>query len=234
VELKQTIALPATALLFDMDGTLVDSTAIVEKIWRRFAQRYQLDAATILADSHGRRTEETVAMFAPAGVQVAEEAARITAEEIADTDGIIEIAGASRLLAALPAESWAVVTSASRALAITRLTAAGLPIPAVLISAEDVTRGKPHPEGYLAAAKALNANPVDCIAFEDAAAGMTAVHAAGIRLLALATTLRPDQLQNEIWIKDFTRLSVERCIDHSMRLSLSGGEEPVERYRAEV
>jgi sugar-phosphatase len=219
VELKPGITLPATALLFDMDGTLVDSTAIVEKIWRRFAQRHQLDAAYLLANSHGCRTEETVARFAPAGVQVAAEAARITAEEIADTDGVIEIPGAARLLAALAPQRWAVVTSASRALAITRLTAAGLPIPAVLISAEDVARGKPHPEGFLAAAKALGVDPADCIAFEDAPAGMAAVHAAGIRLLALATTLTPEQLPNEMWIRDFTQLAVEQCGDQSMRIS---------------
>lgn len=216
MELKPATTFQASALLFDMDGTLVDSTAIVEKIWRRFALRYQLDAERILADSHGRRTEETVAMFAPAGCNIAQEAARITAEEIADTEGIVAIPGAADFLAAIPDNRWALVTSASRALASGRMRAAGLPLPDVMICAEDVSRGKPHPQGYLAAAKALKVSPGECIGFEDAEAGFRAVQAAGVRLLAMATT--ETDLHDLTWLRDFTRLSLTLRADNRLQL----------------
>ncbi|MEU8890012.1 HAD-IA family hydrolase [Streptomyces sp. NPDC048442] len=173
------VKLTAEALLFDMDGTLVDSTVVVERTWRNFAHRHGLDADEILATAHGRRTGETVARYAPAGVDAAAETARLEAAEIDDVDGIVPVPGAAELLAGLPAESWAIVTSAGRELAVRRMTAAGLPLPACLVGAEDVTEGKPHPMGYLAAARTLGTAPVSAIVFEDAAAGLEAAVAAG-------------------------------------------------------
>ncbi|MFI0975913.1 HAD-IA family hydrolase [Streptomyces sp. NPDC021093] len=173
------VKLTAEALLFDMDGTLVDSTVVVERTWRRFARRHGLDADEILATAHGRRTGETVARYAPAGVDAAAETARLVAEEIDDVDGIVPVPGAAELLDGLPAESWAIVTSAGLELTVHRMAAAGLPLPRCLLSADDVTEGKPHPMGYLAAARELGTAPVSAIVFEDAAAGLEAAVAAG-------------------------------------------------------
>ncbi|MBE3014679.1 HAD-IA family hydrolase [Microbispora sp. NEAU-D428] len=190
-EARTPTSVVAAALLFDMDGTLVDSTAVVERTWRSFATRHGLDLARILAVSHGRRTEETVAEFAPAGVDVEAEAARLSAQEVADTEGIIAVPGAATLLASLPEGSWALVTSAGRALAEARMGAAGLPVPSVVISAEDVTAGKPSPEGYLAAAGRLAAAPEHTVVFEDAEAGLLAARASGARTVVVGACAAP-------------------------------------------
>ncbi|AZQ40200.1 HAD family hydrolase [Streptomyces cyaneochromogenes] len=168
-----------------MDGTLVDSNPVVERTWRGFARRHGLNAERILAVSHGRRTEETVARFAPAGVDAAAEAQRLIAEEVADTRGVVAIPGAAELLATLTSGSWAVVTSAGRELAETRMRAAGLPLPSVLVSADDVTMGKPSPEGYLKAAGHLRHPPESVVVFEDAEAGILAARAAGARTIVV-------------------------------------------------
>ncbi|GAA4955193.1 HAD-IA family hydrolase [Actinoplanes utahensis] len=198
---------PAAALLFDMDGTLVDSTVVVERTWRTFADRYGLDLAAILAVSHGRRTVETVAAFAPPGVDVEAEAARLTEQEVADTDGIIEVPGATALLGSLPAGSWAVVTSAGRELAVARMTAAGVPVPDVLISAEDVTAGKPSPEGYLLAAARLGVAAEQTIAFEDAEAGVVAALASGARTVVVGACAAP-ATEGLTRVEDFRELRV--------------------------
>jgi HAD superfamily hydrolase (TIGR01509 family) len=182
---RSQITVVATALLFDMDGTLVDSTAVVERTWRSFASRHRLDIELILAFSHGRRTEETVAEFAPAGVDVHAEARRLVAQEVADTEGIVAVPGAAELLASLREGSWALVTSAGRELAEARMGAAGLAVPTVVISAEDVSTGKPSPDGYLAAADRLGILPEEAIVFEDAEAGLLAARASGARTVVV-------------------------------------------------
>ena len=171
--------LTASVLLFDMDGTLVDSTASVERAWSRFAARHGLDAAAILAVAHGRPTIEVVAEFAPHGVDVVAETDRIEAEEIDRTDGISEIPGSAALLSGLDRDRWAVVTSATRALTTRRLAAVGIPLPKILVAADDVTKGKPHPQPYMLAAKALGFDARDAVVFEDAPAGLTSALAAG-------------------------------------------------------
>lgn len=220
----------ASALLFDMDGTLVNSTVVVERTWKRFAERHNLDCEKILAMSHGRRTAETVALFAPPGIDLEEETARIVAEEVADTDGIIAVPGAIDLLSSLPRERWAVVTSANRELAERRMTAAGLPLPGIMIAAEDVTAGKPAPDGFLAAARALGAAPSDCLAFEDAPAGLRAAHASGAMVLAVATTLKQEDLADERWIPDFTVLRLREGSPGKIALAVAaaagGGHGP--------
>ncbi|WP_394847102.1 HAD-IA family hydrolase [Pendulispora brunnea] len=177
--------LTADALLFDMDGTLVDSTVVVERTWRRFAARFGLAPEAILATSHGRRTGETVAQHAPPGVDLAKETARLEAEEVADVEGIVAVPGAAELLAKLPANRWAIVTSAGRELAARRMAAASLPMPEVVITAEDVARGKPHPEGYLSAAAALSVSASSTIIFEDAEAGLLAARATGAEVVVV-------------------------------------------------
>ncbi|WP_052869002.1 HAD-IA family hydrolase [Streptomyces niger] len=166
--------LHAAALLFDMDGTLVDSTALVESTWAGFCERHQLDLAEVLAFAHGRPTRETVRRFLPDPDEAAAETRRLVAHEESETTGITEVPGARALLTALPADAWAVVTSAGRRLAEVRMAAAGLPLPGILVSADDVTHGKPDPEGYLRAAAALGCSPEDAVVVEDSGAGVRA------------------------------------------------------------
>lgn len=208
------------ALLFDMDGTLVDSIAVVERTWSRFAKRHGLDLDRLLAACHGRRTSETVAEFAPPGVSVAEETARIDAEELADFDGIVEVPGAARLLASLPADRWAMVTSADRNLATRRMAAAGLSLPPVTITAEDVANGKPAPDGYLAAARALGVSASECLVFEDAPAGLRAGEAAGAKVVAVTTTLGEGDLVGRHWVRDFTAVRIGVVADGLFEVGL--------------
>lgn len=175
------ITLSADALLFDMDGTLVDSTAVSERIWHAWSIEQGVDPDAVLAYSQGRRTLDTTRRFAPTEEIALAAAARIEALEIAAGEGTIPIEGARALLDRLPAGRWAVVTSAGPGLVSRRLAAAGLPVPEVLITASDVTTGKPDPEGYLLAAKRLGVAPQRCIVFEDTFAGHEAARRAGMR-----------------------------------------------------
>jgi sugar-phosphatase len=175
------------ALVFDLDGVLVDSTACVEQIWRRWAEQHGLDAAAILEVSHGRRTADTLRLVAP-HLDVDAEVAALAASEARARAGVCEVPGAKELLSGLPPTAWGIVTSAVRAVAEYRLRLTGLPVPQVMVCAENVARGKPDPEGYLAAATLLGARPADCVVVEDAPPGIAAAHAAGMRAIALATT----------------------------------------------
>ncbi|WP_363319454.1 HAD-IA family hydrolase [Leifsonia williamsii] len=179
----------ASGFLFDMDGTLVDSTPVVEAVWTAFGERHGVDAADILAYSHGRQAMDTIVRFLPDAS--AEErlaiAQGLVAEELTRTDGIVQIGGAVALLEELEAlgAPVAVVTSAPRELAVARLEAAGLRVPDVLVSAEDVERGKPDPQGYLLAAERLGVAIGDCVIFEDAEAGVAAAVASGARVFVV-------------------------------------------------
>jgi HAD superfamily hydrolase (TIGR01509 family) len=175
------------AVLFDMDGTLVDSTAVVERQWARWAARRSVSLAAVLAVSHGRPTLETLSLVAPQWATAAE-AAAVEATEAEDDDGLVAVAGARELASALPAARWGVVTSAGRALALARLSAAGLPLPTVLVTADDVSPGKPDPAGYLEAARRLSARPERCLIFEDAPVGVRAGLDAGAMVIGLRTT----------------------------------------------
>lgn len=198
----------AEAVLFDMDGTLVDSTSAVERTWRRWAARHGLDSEAILAVSHGRRGAEVAAEFAPVGTDLACEDAWLREAELTEREGIVPVRGAAALLAALPPKRVAIVTSATRELALVRLALAGLPAPDVMVTAEDVTRGKPDPEGYRAAARRLGMEPGQCLVVEDAPAGLRAGRASGARVLAVATTLRPPELDEWDWTPDLAALGV--------------------------
>ncbi|MGV3661714.1 MAG: HAD-IA family hydrolase [Prosthecobacter sp.] len=197
------------AVLFDMDGTLVDSRSVVERVWRDWAAAYGRDFRPILTASHGRRTIDTVREFAIPGIDVEAEAIKLEGQEVADVGGIIPIAGAAELLARLPADRWAVVTSASRALATRRLTAAGLPIPVVMVTAENVTHGKPDPEGYNQAARLLGTTADQCLVFEDAPAGIEAGLRAGSDVVAI-TAARPHSFEAGCpSVLDFTEVQFE-------------------------
>lgn len=176
------------AFLFDMDGTILTSIPAVERAWTAWADRIGAPAEDVLHYLHGRPARDTIARFAPQGADIAAEVAWLDAREMEDLDGIAAIAGAADLLAALPADRWAVVTSANRALAERRIAAAGLPAPPLLISSDDVRRGKPHPEGYLRAARHLGFGPARCLVFEDTAAGLQAGRAAGAQVIHVLGT----------------------------------------------
>ena len=176
------------AFLFDMDGTLIDSIAAAERIWEQWARKHGLDVAVVVKAMHGVRAIETIRRFGPPGIDVEAEAAALTQAEIDDLDGIVAIDGADRFLRSLPPDAWAIVTSAPRALALPRLRVAGLPVPRVLVTADDVARGKPAPDCFLAAAAALGFPIRDCLVWEDAPAGIEAAEAAGATVIVIGAT----------------------------------------------
>ena len=201
------------AVLFDIDGTLVDSTAAVIRMWTTWAAKHGIDADEILRVCHGRRTEDTLGMFLPAG-QHATAIAELEQWELADMDDVRALPGTQSLLRRLPADRWAAVTSGSRELMRTRLTAAGLPIPEVLVSAEAVEAGKPEPEGYLKAAAALGRDIRRCLVVEDAPAGVHAGRAAGARVLAVTTSHPASDLTSaDAVIPDLTACDLELAPD---------------------
>ncbi|MGO4533828.1 HAD-IA family hydrolase [Leifsonia sp. 2MCAF36] len=182
-------AIEAAGFLFDMDGTLVDSTAVVESVWTEFCARNALDPVAVLAFAHGRQAVDTVAHFLPSlgEGERAELVRDLVAQELTRTDGIVEIPGAASLLSRLRADGapLAVVTSAPRELAVVRMRAAEVPVPEVLVAAEDVDRGKPDPQGYRLAAERVGVPIEDCVVFEDAEAGLVAAVASGARVVVI-------------------------------------------------
>ncbi|WP_413722534.1 HAD-IA family hydrolase [Sodalis sp. RH23] len=191
------------AFLFDMDGTLLNSIASAERVWSRWAARHGLDVATFLPTIHGVRSVETIRRLNLPGVDPEAEARAITQAEIEDTDGIVPIAHAPDFLAVLPPDRWAIVTSAPRELALRRLRAAGLRVPALLISAEDVVRGKPAPDCYLMAADRLGVDAGRCLVFEDAPAGIAAAEAAGARVVVITATHRHPMRVRHLALADY-------------------------------
>jgi sugar-phosphatase len=176
------------AFLFDMDGTLTNSIAAAERVWTRWAMSKGLDVEALLSTIHGVRCVDTMRRLNLPGVDPEREAERLAQMETDDVEGVVSIDGAARFLAALPPERWAVVTSAPRRLAERRILAAGLPLPNVMVAAEDVERGKPAPDCFQLAAKKLGVKPEDCLVFEDAPAGIAAAEAAGAKVMVITAT----------------------------------------------
>ncbi|MGC3000796.1 HAD family hydrolase [Streptomyces sp. G35A] len=199
----------AQALLFDNDGTLVSSLESVDRCWRRWATEYGITAEEFGGvELHGRPAAEIAADLLPAHV-VPQAVARIEDLEVEDVPngGVRLLPGTRDFLAALPAERWAVVTSATRRLAEARLDAVGIQ-PKTLVAADDITRGKPDPEPYLLAARALGVDPARCVVFEDAPAGLRSGRAAGMTTVALTTTHRAHELTADLVVEDLSALSV--------------------------
>lgn len=212
------------AFLFDMDGTIIDSIAVANRVWTRWAHSHGLDAAQIIKVMHGVQVVQTVRRFAPAGMDIEREAEAITTAEIDDVEGIREIAGARRFLDLIPRDRWAVVTSAPRALAIRRLAAAGLPMPAVLVTADDVTDGKPSPSCFIAAAKSLGVPVTECLIWEDAPAGIAAAEASGAAVIVVAATHhQPLETAHEKVI-DYEGLRMEVDGDGKLKLIRQAGQ----------
>lgn len=175
------VKLQCDGILFDCDGVLVDSTTAGEAAWSRWADEYGLDTTHVLKNVHGRRSTETVSAHLPPHLRE-DGLRRIETIEIEGAAGTVAINGAAALLTQLP-ENWAVVTSATTNLVRVRLRAAGLPCPPVLITGDDVGRGKPAPDGYLEAARRLGLDPGACIVAEDSVTGVRAGQASGARLV---------------------------------------------------
>jgi len=173
------------AFLFDMDGTLITSTLAAERVWTRWAERHGLDAAALLSVMHGVRAIDTIRNQNLPDIDLDAEVAWVERGEIEDVEGVAPIPGAIDFIKRLPPDRWAVVTSASVPLARARLKAAGVTPPAVMVTAEDVERGKPDPAGYLKAAATLGFDIADCLVFEDAEAGIKAGEAAGADVMVV-------------------------------------------------
>ena len=185
------------AILFDLDGVLVDSTAGVSRVWGRWAREHNLEPQHVIDTAHGRRSIETLRLVAPR-IDAAAENIRVEAMEIADTEGVIALPGAAKMLRGLPPERFAIVTSATRALASARLKHAGIEVPANVVAADDVVNGKPHAEPYLKGAELLRIAPADCIVFEDTPSGIAVARAAGMRAIGLRTTYSADKLTEAV------------------------------------
>lgn len=203
-----TTTLTARAALLDMDGTLVDSAAVVERLWLEWAEPYGLDRETVLKTVHGRQGWQSMAILLPErdhAINI-EQNLELLARESAETDGVVEIPGAAALLRALQGLPHAIVTSADVALMTARMGASGLTIPELTITAERVTNSKPHPEGFLLAASALGFEPADCVVFEDSGAGIRAGLDAGMAVIGVgphAPAFGPAHR-----VDDLTRVSV--------------------------
>lgn len=184
-----------SAILFDLDGVLVDSTRAVARWWRIWAQENNVDAERVLKVMHGRRTVEVVRLAAP-HLDAEAEAKKIEQRPSGndDEDGVVVMPGAAELLKSLPDDRWGVVTSGNRRHATARLQFAGLPVPRVLVGADDVSKGKPAPEPYLKGAQLLGMNPTECLVVEDAPLGIQSAHAGGMKVIGLATTFPPELL----------------------------------------
>lgn len=197
------------AFLFDMDGTILSSIKAAERVWTTWAEQQGLEVASFLPTIHGRRAVDTIARLQLPNIDPLKEAEALTLMEIADVEGIEPIAGAAQFLNALPPERWAVVTSAPRTLALARIAAAGLPVPACLVTADDVKQGKPAPDCFLLAAQRLGVIIENCLVFEDAPAGIQAAETAGASVLVITATHTHTLDTAHQQTQDYTRLSVQ-------------------------
>jgi sugar-phosphatase len=201
------------AFLFDMDGTLLNSIAAAERVWSRWAERHGLDVQAFLTTIHGARAIDTITRQALPGVDPEAEAAWITEAELNDVEGVVALAGAVEFLNRLPADQWALVTSAPKALALRRMQAAGISRPAVMVTAEDVASGKPDPACYVLGAQRLGVPVQDCLVFEDATVGIQAAEAAGANVMVVTSTHLAPMATEHACIEGYEGLRVVREAD---------------------
>jgi len=183
------------AILFDLDGVLVDSTGAVDREWRAWAQRKGVDGDAVMAIAHGVRTLEVIQRVAP-HLDAEQEVRELESREADHQEGVRVMPGAAELVHSIPEGRWGVVTSGTRLLASARLRFCGLPVPKVLVTADDVAYGKPHPEPYLKGAERLGFEPADCLVIEDAPAGIQAARAGGMKVIGITSTYTADALEH--------------------------------------
>ncbi|MER7177433.1 HAD-IA family hydrolase [Streptomyces mesophilus] len=214
--------LTARALLLDMDGTIVNSDAVVERCWRRFADKHGLDFERVISVVHGRQGYASMAVLLPDRPMEENyaENREMLAAETADIDGVVPVGGAPAFMAALQDLPHALVTSADLALATARMNAAGLPMPAHRVTAESVSASKPDPEGFLKGAALLGLDPADCVVFEDSGAGIAAGKAAGMRVVGVGP--RAAQYEPTVHVMDLDDVKIVAGADGSVELHFKG------------
>jgi sugar-phosphatase len=206
-----------SAVLFDLDGVLVDSTRAVDREWREWAHRKGVDGDAVMAIAHGVRTIEVIRRVAP-HLHAEAEVLELESREADHQEGVRVMPGAVVLVRSIPEGRWGVVTSGTRLLASARLLFCGLPVPKVLVTADDVEHGKPHPEPYLKGAERLGFKPADCLVIEDAPAGIQSARAGGFKVVGITSTYPASKLAeadavvtglDQIQVRwDGTRLSI--------------------------
>ncbi|KAI9309476.1 HAD hydrolase, family IA, variant 3 [Cunninghamella echinulata] len=218
----KTIINNVKGFIFDLDGTLIDTTPLVIKHWQRFAQENGLDAEKILETSHGKRTIETIAQWKPELATL--EQVNFYEQRLADeTDGLTILPGVTELLKQIPNENMNIYTSGTILMAETRLKQLNMFIPKGLMTGCKVEHGKPHPEGYIRAANLLNLEPKDCIVFEDAPAGIQAGKSGGMKVIACCTTHTKEQLQEtgaDYIVSDLTKVNVIKLDDGTFNIEI--------------
>lgn len=221
---------PVDAVLLDMDGTILNSIRSAERIWGIWAADHGLDVEAFLPTIHGVQTAETIRRLGLPGVDPLVEAARITQAETEDVEGIEAIAGAAEFLAALADYPWAIVTSAPRDLAVNRIRAAGLPLPPLLIAAEDVEHGKPAPDCFHLAAERLRTTASRCLVLEDSAAGVQAAEASGAVVLVVTETHHAPMDFRHPAILDYRDLAIEKGADGTLSITRATGDDPTRQW----
>ena len=217
------IQLAASALLFDMDGVLINSTPAVARVWRKWALEHGFDPQEVVTKAHGRPSLATVRDYLP-NADHEKENREVERREMTDLEGVVPLPGARELLAELPANRWTIVTSSTRPLAEVRLRAAGLPLPERLVTSSDVLNGKPHPEPYLKAASVLAFRVQDCVVVEDVPTGIRSGKAAGARVIGFPTTVASEELlaAGADWVvKNCAAITLTRARDQGLLLTLT-------------
>ncbi len=209
-----------SAILFDLDGVLIDSTRSVDRQWRAWAREQGIDEEKVMAIAHGVRTIEVIRAVAP-HLDAEAEVRRLESREAEDQADVVVMPGAADLIGAIPDSRWGVVTSGTRLLASARLRLGGLPVPRILVTADDVANGKPHPEPYLKGAELLGVNPVECLVIEDAPAGIRAARAGGMKVVALTSTYAASELGDaDAVVEKLNRVHVARDGAHTLAISV--------------
>jgi len=214
------------AVLFDLDGVLVDSTPAVTRVWARWAAEHGFDPDQVVHNAHGRPSVETVREYLP-NADHEKENLEIERAEVEDLEGVVPLPGALELLSTLPPDRWTIATSCTRKLAEVRIRAGGLPVPEKIITASEITRGKPNPEPYLKAAALLGVPANQCVVFEDVPAGIRAGKAAGATVIALRTTVPDKELREagaDFILNSAADVTVESYSGEGIVLALNDGD----------
>ena len=223
-----------SAVLFDLDGVLVDSTGSVDRQWRIWARERGIDEAKVMAIAHGVRAVEVIRTVAP-HLDAEKEVRSLEAREADDRDGVAVMPGALALVRTIPRGCWCVVTSGSCHLARARLRLAAIPVPEVMVTADDVVNGKPHPEPYLKGAELLGVDPKQCLVIEDAPAGIRSAHAAGMKVIALASTYRESAIgEADAVVAKLAQINVQANGNRALEVKIDPARKELESARSSL